>query len=85
MKKRRVEEWKRLQNLGGNHLLPSQGTAMKWDSCFFNSSLNSGHFGSLNRGQTFENHLEETLLDQAQVRLPYTPLFSGHSCSIPKV
>ena len=28
------------------------------------------------------NHLEERLLDQAQARAPYTPLFGGHSRSI---
>ena len=30
------------------------------------------------------NHLEERLLDQAQVRASYTPLFGGHSRSIPQ-
>ena len=30
------------------------------------------------------NHLEEMLLDQAQARASYTPLFWGHSCSIPQ-
>ena len=30
------------------------------------------------------NHLEERLLDQAQVRTPYTPFFGGHSRSIPQ-
>ena len=29
------------------------------------------------------NHLEERLLDQAQTRASYTPLFWGHSRSIP--
>ena len=31
-----------------------------------------------------ENHLEERLLDQAQARASYTPLFWGHSRSIPQ-
>ena len=31
-----------------------------------------------------ENHLEERLLDQAQTRASYTPLFWGHSRSIPQ-
>ena len=31
-----------------------------------------------------ENHLEERLLDQAQARAAYTPLFWGHSRSIPQ-
>ena len=31
-----------------------------------------------------QNHLEERLLDQAQVRASYTPLFWGHSRSIPQ-
>ena len=31
-----------------------------------------------------ENHLEERLLDQAQARASYTPLFGGHSRSIPQ-
>ena len=30
------------------------------------------------------NHLEERLLDQAQARASYTPLFWGHSRSIPQ-
>ena len=30
------------------------------------------------------NHLEERLLDQAQARASYTPLFGGHSHSIPQ-
>ena len=30
------------------------------------------------------NHLEERLLDQAQARASYTPLFGGHSRSIPQ-
>ena len=30
------------------------------------------------------NHLEERLSDQAQARASYTPLFWGHSCSIPQ-
>ena len=30
------------------------------------------------------NHLEERLLDQAQARAAYTPLFWGHSRSIPQ-
>ena len=30
------------------------------------------------------NHLEETLLDQAQARASYTPLFWFHSRSIPQ-
>ena len=30
------------------------------------------------------NHLEERLLDQAQARAPYTPLFWGRSRSIPQ-
>ena len=30
------------------------------------------------------NHLEERLLDQAQARASYTPLFWGHSLSIPQ-
>ena len=33
---------------------------------------------------TQENHLEERLLDQAQARASYTPLFWGHSRSIPQ-
>ena len=32
----------------------------------------------------FLNHLEERLLDQAQARASYTPLFWGHSRSIPQ-
>ena len=31
-----------------------------------------------------ENHLEERLLDQAQARTSYTPLFGGRSRSIPQ-
>ena len=31
-----------------------------------------------------KNHLEERLLDQAQARASYTPLFWGHSRSIPQ-
>ena len=31
-----------------------------------------------------KNHLEERLLDQAQARAAYTPLFGGHSRSIPQ-
>ena len=31
-----------------------------------------------------QNHLEERLLDQAQARAAYTPLFWGHSRSIPQ-
>ena len=31
-----------------------------------------------------QNHLEERLLDQAQARASYTPLFWGHSRSIPQ-
>ena len=31
-----------------------------------------------------QNHLEERLLDQAQVRALYTPLFWGHLRSIPQ-
>ena len=31
-----------------------------------------------------KNHLEERLLDQAQARAAYTPLFWGHSRSIPQ-
>ena len=30
------------------------------------------------------NHLEERLLDQAQARASYSPLFGGHSRSIPQ-
>ena len=30
------------------------------------------------------NHLEERLLDQAQARMPYPPLFGGHSRSTPQ-
>ena len=30
------------------------------------------------------NHLEERLLDQAHARVSYTPLFWGHSRSIPQ-
>ena len=30
------------------------------------------------------NHLEERLLDHAQARASYTPLFGGHSRSIPQ-
>ena len=33
---------------------------------------------------TVANHLEERLLDQAQARVAYTPLFGGHSRSIPQ-
>ena len=33
---------------------------------------------------SFGNHLEERLLDQAQARAAYTPLFWGHSRSIPQ-
>ena len=33
---------------------------------------------------TVNNHLEERLLDQAQARASYTPLFWGHSRSIPQ-
>ena len=32
----------------------------------------------------YKNHLEERLLDQAQARASYTPLFWGHSRSIPQ-
>ena len=32
----------------------------------------------------YVNHLEERLLDQAQARASYTPLFWGHSRSIPQ-
>ena len=32
----------------------------------------------------WRNHLEERLLDQAQARASYTPLFWGHSRSIPQ-
>ena len=35
-------------------------------------------------GQDNQNHLEERLLDQAQARASYTPLFWGHSRSIPQ-
>ena len=31
-----------------------------------------------------KNHPEERLLDQAQARVSYTPLFGGHSRSIPQ-
>ena len=31
-----------------------------------------------------QNHLEERLLDQAQARASYTPLYWGHSRSIPQ-
>ena len=31
-----------------------------------------------------KNHLKERLLDQAQARASYTPLFGGHSRSIPQ-
>ena len=33
---------------------------------------------------SFSNHLEERLLDQAQARASYTPLFWGHLSSIPQ-
>ena len=33
---------------------------------------------------SFRNHLEERLLDQAQARATYTPLFWGHPRSIPQ-
>ena len=33
---------------------------------------------------SIQNHLEERLLDQAQARAAYTPLFWGHSRSIPQ-
>ena len=36
------------------------------------------------RGVAKSNHLEERLLDQAQARASYTPLFGGHSRSIPQ-
>ena len=36
------------------------------------------------RGSKKKNHLEERLLDQAQARASYTPLFCGHSRSIPQ-
>ena len=39
-----------------------------------------GHANS----QLGKNHLEERLLDQAQARASYTPLFWGHSRSIPQ-
>ena len=35
-------------------------------------------------GTAFRSHLEERLLDQAQARASYTPLFWGHSRSIPQ-
>ena len=38
----------------------------------------------LNGQCTVANHLEERLLDQAQARASYTPLFWGHSRSIPQ-
>ena len=43
-------------------------------------------FGSqrVPNGSTMKNHLEERLLDQAQGRASYTPLFGGHSRSIPQ-
>ena len=31
-----------------------------------------------------QNHLEESTLDQAHARTPYTPLLGGHSRSIPQ-
>ena len=34
--------------------------------------------------ENYKNHLEERLLDQAQARASYTPLFWGHSRSIPQ-
>ena len=40
-------------------------------------------FSTLYRSK-MENHLEERLLDQAQARASYTPLFWGHSRSIPQ-
>ena len=36
------------------------------------------------RSEMFFNHLEERLLDQAQVRASFTPLFWGRSRSIPQ-
>ena len=36
------------------------------------------------RVDMLQNHLEERLLDQAQARASYTPLFWGHSRSIPQ-
>ena len=36
------------------------------------------------RNLGISNHLEERLLDQAQARASYTPLFWGHSHSIPQ-
>ena len=36
------------------------------------------------KGFMHKNHLEQRLLDQAQARVLYTPLFGGHLRSIPQ-
>ena len=46
------------------------------------SPVPRNHF--LGRGGGQKNHLKERLLDQAQVPALYTPLFEGHSHSIPQ-
>ena len=42
------------------------------------------YFSFMISSNNFVNHLEERLLDQAQARASYTPLFWGHSRSIPQ-
>ena len=50
-----------------------------WDLFFL-----SNNFEIVDSQILGQNHLEERLLDQAQARAAYTPLFWGHSRSIPQ-
>ena len=58
--------------LGGGGGAPKGSRAQPANAVFPPQQLKNG------------NHLEERLLDQAQARASYTPLFWGHSRSIPK-
>ena len=59
----------RIFSLGGGWKAPDSG---------------GGGMGGSRGGVPVKNHLEERLLDQAQARASYTPLFWGHSRSIPQ-